>query len=119
MPVINVNSCKHILTQLFKPEGFSKCCLRICTLPIKQNIYVSIAACMQMSSRHVTANDKRNDMFRSNLSFSQLPPLGSDIRKVKNRCICLGRKEIAVLFELCSRHLTVRSLAESSQAANH
>lgn len=75
-----------------------------------------VCKCLPGMSRQTT---KETDMFRSNLSFSQLPPLGSDIRKVKNRCICLGRKEIAVLFELCSRHLTVRSLAESSQAANH
>lgn len=60
MPVINVNSCKHLLETAVKFEAFFKCCLRICTLPIKQNIYVSIAACMQISFQSDTANDKRN-----------------------------------------------------------
>lgn len=53
MPVLNDNFSKHLLKAAVKFEAFFKCCLRICALPIKQNIYVSIAACMQISAQIV------------------------------------------------------------------
>ena len=77
MLVLDVNFLVNIaLKPAVKIQAFFKCCLRICTVPIKQNICVASAACMQISAQFVSSRTKETDMFLIKSSFFQLIPRG-------------------------------------------
>lgn len=104
MPAINVNCCKHLLETAVKSEPSLSVVYEFALFPSSKTFMLRLQLVCKSLSSLTQSTTKETDMFLLKSSFFQLPLRVSDIRKVKNRFICLGNKEIVVTSN-CVRNI--------------